>query len=416
MKRFFRLSLILGLMAVMSSGLFSNGFNLNSNGSKALAMGGAFVGLADDFSAAFWNPAGLTQLKETTLALFVTDIIPSGVEYQFSIPGLIDVDASAVTNHYLSGSFGIFQPISKKVVIGLYTYVPTGLGVQWEGSELLALSDGVKYRWKTYVGIITVAPSIAVQLSEKFSLGATLNINYGFAKLEKPGLGQYEEDTDGTSLGATIGMLFKPSKKLSFGLTYRTPIKIKLKGDATMDGAPLVGLPRVDDAQRDATFPMWVAGGIAYKPSDKLTFTADVQWTNWKKMDEITMTFNNAGWKMLFESGANLDLRWKDAFQFRFGMEYKATEKLALRAGYYNDQNPGNEKTLTILLPEHAYNWITFGIGFISENMTIDLGFEYGFGDTIDIALSDLGANDPGMAGTHKMNIMAPNISLTYRF
>jgi long-chain fatty acid transport protein len=403
-------------MVVMCSGLYSNGFNLNSNGSKALAMGGAFVGLADDYSAAFWNPAGLTQLKETTLSIFMVDIIPSGVGYQFSIPGLVNVDATAVTKHYLSGSFGFFKPLSDKVVIGLYTYVPTGLGVEWEGSELWALTQGVKYRWRTYVGIVTIAPAIAFKLSDKFSLGATFNINYGFAEIEKPGLGQYEESSDGMALGATVGMLFKPTEKLSFGLTYRTPLKVKLKGEASMAGAPLLGLPRTDDAEREANFPMWVAGGIAFKPSDKLTLTADVQWTNWKTMDSIPMTFTNAGWKAYFESGADLDLRWKDALQFRVGMEYKATGKLALRAGYYNDQNPGNSKTLTILLPEHAYNWITCGIGFISDKLTVDLGFEYGFGDTIDISPTELGATDPGMPGTHKMKIMSPNITLTYRF
>ena len=38
-------------------------FDLNfyGGGAKASAMGGAFIGVADDGFAAFWNPAGLTQ-------------------------------------------------------------------------------------------------------------------------------------------------------------------------------------------------------------------------------------------------------------------------------------------------------------------------------------------------------------------
>ena len=76
MKRFLKLSVILGLMVGLCSGLYPNGFNLNSNGSKAIAMGGAFVGLADDYSAVFWNPAGLTQMTKTTLSFSVPILFP----------------------------------------------------------------------------------------------------------------------------------------------------------------------------------------------------------------------------------------------------------------------------------------------------------------------------------------------------
>lgn len=33
-------------------------------GGRAIGMGGAFVSIADDASAIFWNPSGLTQLKD----------------------------------------------------------------------------------------------------------------------------------------------------------------------------------------------------------------------------------------------------------------------------------------------------------------------------------------------------------------
>ncbi len=33
-------------------------------GARAIGMGGAFVSIADDASAVFWNPAGLTHLKD----------------------------------------------------------------------------------------------------------------------------------------------------------------------------------------------------------------------------------------------------------------------------------------------------------------------------------------------------------------
>jgi len=42
----------------MTGLLEANGLSLNGLGSKAVSMGGAFIGLADDFSLVYWNPAG----------------------------------------------------------------------------------------------------------------------------------------------------------------------------------------------------------------------------------------------------------------------------------------------------------------------------------------------------------------------
>jgi len=414
MKRFFKLSVILGLMVGLCSGLYPNGFNLNSNGTKALTMGGAFIGLADDYSAAFWNPAGLTQMKQTTLAFFGTDIIPNA-SYQFTYPGVFTIDTKADTEHNFTGSVGFFKPLSEKVVIGIYGYTPSGLGVTWKGADLAPLVNGMNLEWDTYVGIVTVAPVIAFKLSDKFSLGASFNINYGFAKLKRPGAGQYSEDTNGVAFGTTIGMLWKPSDKFSFGMTYRTPLKVTLKGDAIMSGASAYGLPTTDEAKREVTFPMWFGAGIAIKPTDKLTFTADAQYTNWKVMDTIPMEFSNAYWKVYFEPGAQLKLDWKDCVQIRFGAEYKTSEKFAIRAGYYYDPNPSPKNTRTILLPEMTFNFITFGIGYHTERVTIDLGFEYGMGKELVITAADLGVGDPGMPGIHNLDIIVPNIAITFR-
>jgi long-chain fatty acid transport protein len=401
-------------MAGLYPGLYANGFNLNSNGAKAIAMGGAFVGLADDYSAVFWNPAGITQMKETSLSLFVTDIIPK-CSYQLTLPGL-NIDTQAVSKQYLSGSFGFFKPLSEKVVIGLYAYVPSGIGSEWEGSDLKWLSNGTAYEWKSYVGIITVSPVVAFKLSEIFSLGATINLNYGFAQLSRPGLGQYSEDTNGIAIGATLGLLLKPSDKFRFGLTFKTPLKVKLEGDATMSGAPLLHLPDTSDAKREANFPMWLAAGIAFKPLDNLTITADAQYTNWKTMDTISMEFSEPTWKAAFEKGSQLKLDWKDCVQLRFGMEYKFSQNLALRGGYYIDPNPGPKNTLTILLPQHAFNFICCGLGLCFDNLTIDLGFEYGMGKDVVVAPADLKAGDPGMVGTHALDVIVPNIAVTFRF
>ncbi|HYQ89839.1 MAG TPA: PorV/PorQ family protein [Candidatus Binatia bacterium] len=52
-------------------------------GARALGMGSAFVGLADDGTAAYWNPAGLATLSEKQLTAMHAEQFGSIVQYDF---------------------------------------------------------------------------------------------------------------------------------------------------------------------------------------------------------------------------------------------------------------------------------------------------------------------------------------------
>jgi long-chain fatty acid transport protein len=409
MSRVFKLVLVLGVSFVLTVGLYGNGMNLNGVGSKAIAMGGAFVGLADDYSAVFWNPAGLTQMKDPNLALYGTFIFPKG-SYKFNLLG---IDAKTENKVYPSGALGYFKPLSEKVVVGILGYVPSAIGAKWNGEDLKLLAGGVNYMWESKLGMFTLSPVVAFKLSDTFSLGATVNLSYGLLQLKRPALGQYEEDLNGMAFGATIGALFKPSDKFSIGLTFKTPMKVKIKGDASMSGAGLLGLPGTSELEREADWPMWIGAGIAFKPIEPLTITADVQYTNWKKMDMIAADFSDPGWALVFGQATDLVLRWDDATQIRFGAQFQASEALAIRAGFYIDPGPGPEATQNILLPGFDYNVVTFGLGYNTGKVNIDLCFEYVIGKERDVGLLEA---DPaaGMPGIHKFDIFVPNIAITF--
>jgi long-chain fatty acid transport protein len=412
MKTLVRLLLTVVVAAGLTTGLFANGLNLNGNGSKANAMGGAFVGLANDFSAAYWNPAGLAQMTKASFSLYGSDILPFGT-YQF---GLVGVDAKSTFKHYLIPGLGYFQPVGDRVVVGIYVYAPAGAGSTWDGTDLAALSGGTPFKWYSMLGIFTASPSIAVKVTDQILLGATVDVNYGMLKMDQPfALGQYTENLKGLAVSGTFGLLVKPVKEFSFGVTYKLPFTAKLKGDVTIPGAALLELDTTDTGTREATWPQWLAAGIAIKPTDKFTLTADVQYTNWKKLQTICVSFEDAGWEGTFGEGGPFDrtyeLLWKNTTQFRFGAEYMVTDSLALRAGYYFDPNPGPIETQNILLPEFKYNWLTFGFGYSSEKFVVDASLEYGKGADITVPF---GEGD--MPGVHGMTIWAPSLSFTYKF
>ena len=86
MKRIAVISL--ALIMVLSAVAFADGIGAfsafkNGIGARALAMGGAFVAVADDATAAVWNPAGLAGLEDTRLAGMSTDLYGLGITHQY---------------------------------------------------------------------------------------------------------------------------------------------------------------------------------------------------------------------------------------------------------------------------------------------------------------------------------------------
>jgi hypothetical protein len=78
------MALIMVLSAVaLADGIGAFSAFKNGIGARSLAMGGAFVAVADDATAMLWNPAGLAQLEDTRLAGMSTDLFGMGITHQF---------------------------------------------------------------------------------------------------------------------------------------------------------------------------------------------------------------------------------------------------------------------------------------------------------------------------------------------
>ncbi|MDP8226359.1 MAG: outer membrane protein transport protein, partial [Candidatus Celaenobacter polaris] len=379
--------LVLFLISIFAvSSLFANGLSLNSIGPRALGMGGAMVGLADDPTAIYWNPAGLAG-QNSSLYAFGTDIIPFGT-YKFAPYG---IDAKTKTNHYASPN--LFANYSMgNLAFGLGIYVPAGLGAEYNGDDLTMLSNGYSLEWKSKIAVIDIAPTIAYKINDMFSIGVTGNIFYGMFDMDRPSnytdidtsvtppdtsylSYQYSESSTGTGFGVSGGLLCKLSDNIQFGASVRTEIKVTMSGEAENGLMPLMGYPETSDFDRDVAWPLWAAFGVAVKPMENLTITADAQYSQWAKSeDQFKTKFKDATWA--YVTGLSGDdtfvLDWKDCTQLRFGLEYMASEKLALRAGYYYDPAPAPDETLTILFPSSTNNVVTAGFGFCAGKFDID--------------------------------------------
>ncbi len=427
MRNMFKVISIIVLMIGLSIGAYSNGLNLNGMGAKAISMGGAFIAVADDYSAVFWNPAGLTQMDKANLSIFSSIIVPTGT-YKYAPAG---IDMETESKMFPAPALTYYKPLSDKLVFGLAVYATSGAGAYWDGTPLVPFNTGYPvntkvYTWESQVMGITFSPVIAYKLSDKFSLGVTLNIQYGSLDMNREANGfQFTEEAAGIGFGATFGALFKPSDKFSLGFVFKLPQKVKLKGDIALEGlsaaVPIPGLEDSVETTREITWPMFAGVGIAFKPTDKLTIAADVQYTKWSELDEIHATTDDAMWNTALPfvgkliDGTTYELMWDDATQIRVGFDYKVSDKFSIRGGYYNDPAPSPDSTLNILLPSIDYNVFTIGFGYHTEKLILDAGFEYLSGSDRDASMAGVIAGT-AMPGTHGMNMMVPTISLTLIF
>jgi long-chain fatty acid transport protein len=183
----------------------------------------------------------------------------------------------------------------------------------------------------------------------------------------------------------------------------------------------MLGFSDASSLERSITFPLWIAGGVAVRPMDRLLVTADIQWTKWSQIKSLDTTFTDPAWKaMMAMSGRDSQrMDWSSKAQIRFGAEYAVSDALALRAGYYYDPTPAPDTTLNILLPSYTFNVVTAGVGYKTAGLQIDFGVEYLMGTERNVSyLKTL--TDPAFAsampGAYKMTLLVPNISVGYRF
>src|SRR5438105_3556322 len=100
-------------------------FNFGNPGARSLGMGGAFLGLADDASAAEANPAGLTILRKPEISIEARNY---STQQLFTTTGTFPNVVRTPFTHYsdrvvVSFASAVY-PIKNKFTLGFYYHEP----------------------------------------------------------------------------------------------------------------------------------------------------------------------------------------------------------------------------------------------------------------------------------------------------
>jgi len=419
------------------------GFLIYEHGVAAMAMGGAFTAVANNPSAIWHNPAGLSWVEGTQVLLGATFIIPSGSVNMPSPPNpsppplLLGPTTFKQANQvFTPPNVYITHKFSDRVTAGIGFMAPFGLGTEWPNttnSPFPLRYLGYKNDMKTFF----VNPTIAVKLLDRLSVG--FGVSYIFSDLTldlyqsvvlppPPAVGlPYDVPTamkgSGDSFNFNAGVLYK-GKGFSLGASYRSHFNIKYSGTVNLDNqfvpAPLQPyIPPEGTVTTTFKFPAILTVGLAIDISEKLLWSFDFHTYFWGRFDSYTadIVFPSPYPAQTLTAPQN----WKDAHCTRTGFQYKASDKLTLRLGGFYDETPQPVETMDPNLPDNDRWAVTGGVGYKIGKFTIDVGchFEHFFARTSEHGYFLTGGIpvDPNpVAGRYRTQALLLGINLGYNF
>ncbi len=356
---------IVSVVLVYASGLSSAcalGFRNPDQGAAATAQGEAFIAQADDATAVYYNPAGMTQLEGAHFTLGAYVFAPR-FKYQ-GAAGSDTMNTATISPHlYWASDLG-----RERLRMGLAVNAPYGTKVEWDetGPMQYLVTE-------SHMTVRNIAPTMAYRVNDQFSLGVGLNVYWG--DLEQkfnfspfvPGA-QTRFDADGIGVGATLGLLWKPHSQHAFALVYRSPFSIDYDGSVSISS-----VVSATPARAEIDYPQSIAVGYAFRPAPRLKLEVNVDWTDWDRLNTVTLRTVNP--VVSADPRSTIPFNWESSFFYEFGVQYDLTDQWVLRAGYIFSENSVPTSTFSPLVPDSDRHILSVGAGFKAKRF--DVGFAY---------------------------------------
>lgn len=392
-------------LAVIALGLslpmcgFGLGIRLFDHDAFATARGDAFVATADNPSAIYYNPAGITQLEGHN-ARGALNIV--SVDSQFDSRTARDVSTRDQFMP-LPGFFYTYSRTNSPLSFGVGYYMPFGFSMDWPKNG--------PFRVNTTHGEFqyhTLNPIMAWQVTKTFSIAAGPTLNYAYTDLRRgiftPG-DQFRFTGDDFALGLTAGVLWQPWTKHSFGVSYRSQTTFELQGKSSVLPAGY-GIGKQDASVR-LPMPQVIIGGYSYRPTPQWNLEVDLDWTDWDRVNTPVLREGTP------PGPVPLPLQWESSFGVEAGVTRYFDNGLHLSAGYVYLQNSVPTRTFTPLVPDQDIHVFSVGIGGQHKKLSWDATYQYSQGAGRDVAGSVAG---PAVTGHYTFIAHSLSLSLGYHF
>jgi long-chain fatty acid transport protein len=364
-------------------------FRIISQSASASGQSGAFVAQADDPSALYFNPAGMTQLRRLQIAIGTTLFGGStsfqsptgaaargdfGSSVAYPPPSQIFVTANL-------GDLGI-RPL-KNLTAGIGVVFPFGTRYRWPDNGPFATAVT-----QAALQPLDIKPTLAYKFNDQLSVGLGLDI-YTFTGLI--GEGHYEQKLNAspalagfgipsgtpleingkdTALGFNASFLYTPLRNadgkplVNIGFIYRSQATLHLDGQFLVNGA------LASNASTTLVLPQVFTGGIAVWPirnqDREWKLELDVDYTGWKSVRNLDVH--------LPTTTIPFPENWRSTYTVMIGTEYRWLKlarlpqwEVAARAGYWNAQTPIPDSSFNPAVPDSDNHSISVGLGLLCK-------------------------------------------------
>lgn len=376
-------NLVIALL-LLSSCVFASGFQTAGIGTKARGMGGAFRAVADDWTAAYYNPAGYAFLADNQLGFSQgfsqsrLELTPTynrsqgGSSYNFGV-----YDELLYNHHQIlsmpSGGFAVKLPLFGETVWGLSGFQPFDNNITWTVWEPDAAFNNTigtnipTDQIKTDIDVVAFQMTVAKSFSED-----RLAIGLGFQLLKasiwtrdfiaranpewndrpKDYIAEFTNNQgDAWGFGLNFGLMYKINEQFNVAFTATLPTEFDIEGtseqlyvmpsanfaDTTLflGGTPLAPLAIGSDFKTTLKLPGVFGLGLAYQPNEKLTIALDAEYTLWSNYEGLAYDYSNFDFTQAKSDSSSFDFFSQDVSN---PAEWDNTGKLALGAHYaHND-------------------------------------------------------------------------------
>lgn len=390
------------------------------SGARALGLGGAFIAVADDATAASWNPGALIQLEKPEISV-VGAFLLGHQDYNGGDTGLAmgDEQDSRGELNYASIAYP-FTVFRKNMVVSLnyqqkYDFL---MDVNLQRKENAPFFNyQAEDQFKVEGGIAALTPAMAIQVIPKLSLGLAVNFytdegfgNYAWTETtHERGTGNllggdFNRTIDDEvtyknfqAINLSTGLLWDvwtaEDKLITFGAVYHSKYTADIdRVDNTRQTVYRITSSQTVNSQSHARdhmeidFPMSAGMGLGFRYNDALLFSFDVTWTDWSDFKQKN---EETGEETRPLGAASLENKISDTYAVRYGTEYLIfLEKVIVpvRGGLFYDPRPSLEEAADI------YGF-SVGSGLAFHRLSIDAAYQYRWANSVE-------GEDIGLKGT----------------
>ena len=397
-------TLVIGMLLLVSH-LGAGGWNNTLMGCRALGLGAAFVGVADDPSAVFYNPAGLAfQQERLALSLDGFYVMP---EHIYTLPNGYTAESRYTTS---IPQLFLSYKASERLTLGFGAYIPyAGGGIDWSEKAL-------GFPFKSYLGVLSLTPSLAFQINDWISIGFNLNFYKGFlnVRTRMDPFGPMEADEVGSTLSFGAGLLLRPRENLRFGFSLRAPAKMRLEGTTAITvEAPQIGTVKMKlTSSTEFNLPWDLEAGVAYQPWSNFLLSLSVQYTMWSTLQQVDKTIQNVPFVGTLQEVEVMN--FKNILIFHAGCEFRVAEGFYLRAGLGYDRSASPAESLNFTNIDVDKFTLLGGIGYRAGRVTLDFAYVYAQGkERQKSVITPLGF--PALE-RYNMNVNILGLGVTFHF